>query len=150
MGSMETSRTERGGTMSQTRTKAVRGVNWGRTGGKETGSGPYKWYQSDYGFRTEFEGLFKIYLDRTDVENAKREHWTTDERLDLGSDQSELKIIWGMIGLLKVFSITQESYPINFSKCWKQQRGLLKSMDPDSEVKKQEGLTKRFLKLKEG
>ncbi|WZZ32359.1 hypothetical protein YC2023_015760 [Brassica napus] len=63
--------------------------------------------------------------------------------------KSELKIIWGMIGLLKVFSITQESYPINFSKCWKQQRGLLKSMDPDSEVKKQEGLTKRFLKLKE-
>lgn len=64
--------------------------------------------------------------------------------------KSELKIIWGMIGLLKVFWITQESYPINFSKCWKQQRGLLKSMDLDSEVKKREGLTKRFLKLKEG
>ncbi|KAF3606373.1 hypothetical protein DY000_02051350 [Brassica cretica] len=49
---METSRTEREGTMSQTSTKAVREksgmdhdrsreVNWGRTGGKETGSGPH-------------------------------------------------------------------------------------------------------------
>ena len=55
-----------------------------------------------------------------------------------------------MIGLLKVFWISQESYPINFSKCWKQQRGVLKLMDPDSEVKKREGFTKRFLKLKEG
>ena len=55
-----------------------------------------------------------------------------------------------MIGLLKVFWITRESYPRNYSKCWKQQRGLLKSKDPDSEVKKHEGLTKRFLKLKEG
>ncbi|KAF2584180.1 hypothetical protein F2Q70_00034614 [Brassica cretica] len=54
-----------------------------------------------------------------------------------------------MIGLLKVFWITRESYPRNYSKCWKQHRGLLKSMDPDSEVKKREGLTKRFLKLKE-
>ncbi|KAL0706102.1 hypothetical protein Bca4012_072528 [Brassica carinata] len=64
--------------------------------------------------------------------------------------KSELKIFCGMIGLLMVFWITQESYPINFSKCWKQQRGLLKSMDPNYEVKKREGLTKRFLKLKEG
>ena len=55
-----------------------------------------------------------------------------------------------MIGLLKVFWIAQESYPRNYSKCWKQQRGLLKSMDPDSEVKKREGLTKSLLKLKEG
>ncbi|WZZ24918.1 hypothetical protein YC2023_008319 [Brassica napus] len=55
-----------------------------------------------------------------------------------------------MIGLLKVLWITRESYPRNYSKCWKQQRGLRKSMDPDSEVKKREGLTKRFLKLKEG
>ncbi|WZZ49516.1 hypothetical protein YC2023_049623 [Brassica napus] len=103
------------------------------------------------------EGLFKICIDRTDVENAKHKHWRTDERLDLGSDQVELtlgmgkfKIIWRMIGLLKVFWITRESYSINYSKCWKQHRGLLKSMDPDSEVKKREGMTKRFLKLKEG
>ena len=53
-----------------------------------------------------------------------------------------------MIGLLKVFWITQESYPINFSKCWKQPRILFKSMDPDSEVKKRERLTKCILKLK--
>ncbi|KAF2602582.1 hypothetical protein F2Q70_00025151 [Brassica cretica] len=124
---------------------------------RETGSGPHKWYQSDYGSRTKMEGLFKICLDRTDVENAKHEHWRTDERLDLGSDQvgltlgmGKFKIIWRMIGLLKVLWITRESYPRNYSKCWKQHRGLLKSMDPDSEVKKREGLTKRFLKLKEG
>ena len=54
-----------------------------------------------------------------------------------------------MIGLLELFWITQESYPRNYSKCWKQQRGLLKSMDPDSEVKKRERLTKSFLKLKD-
>ena len=54
-----------------------------------------------------------------------------------------------MIGLLKVFWITRESYPINFSKCWKQPRGLFKSMDPDSEVKKRERLTKCILKLKD-
>ena len=55
-----------------------------------------------------------------------------------------------MIKLLKVFWIAQESYPRNDSKCWKQQKGLLKSMDPDSEVKKREGLSKSLLKLKEG
>ncbi|KAF2562784.1 hypothetical protein F2Q70_00016651 [Brassica cretica] len=33
-----------------------REVNWGRTGGKEAGSGPYKWYQSDDGSKTDFEG----------------------------------------------------------------------------------------------
>ncbi|KAF2560605.1 hypothetical protein F2Q70_00015911 [Brassica cretica] len=119
---------------------------------REAGSGPPKLYQSDYGSRTEFEGLFKICLDRTDVENAKREHWRTDERLDLGSDQVGLTlcmIIWRMIGLLKLFWITRESYPINFSKCWKQPRGLFKSMDPDHEVKKRERLTKCILKLKD-
>jgi len=62
---------------------------------RETGSGPFKWYQSDYGSRTEFEGLFKICLDQTDVENAKREHWRTDERLDLGSDQVGLTLCMG-------------------------------------------------------
>ncbi|WZZ87586.1 hypothetical protein YC2023_116165 [Brassica napus] len=51
-----------------------------------------------------------------------------------------------MIGLLKVFWITRESYPINYSKCWKQQRGLLKSMDPDSEVKAMDGLLRDNLK----
>ena len=55
-----------------------------------------------------------------------------------------------MIGiLLKVFWITQESYPINFFKCWKQPRGLFKSMDPDSDVEKRERLTKCILKLKD-
>ena len=54
-----------------------------------------------------------------------------------------------MIGLLKVFWITRESYQINFSKCWKQLRGLFKSMDPDTEVKKRERLTKCILKLKD-
>ena len=53
-----------------------------------------------------------------------------------------------MIGLLKVFWITRESYPINFSKCWKQSRGLFKSMYPNSEVKKRERLMKCILKLK--
>ncbi|WZZ64690.1 hypothetical protein YC2023_076060 [Brassica napus] len=62
---------------------------------RETGSEPYKWYQSDYGSRTEFEGLFKICLDRIDVENAKREHWRTDERLHLGSDQVRLTLCMG-------------------------------------------------------
>ncbi|WZZ34170.1 hypothetical protein YC2023_017571 [Brassica napus] len=54
-----------------------------------------------------------------------------------------------MIGLLKVFRITRESYPTNLPKCWKQPRGLFKSMYPDSEVKKQERLTKCILKLKD-
>ncbi|WZZ64689.1 hypothetical protein YC2023_076059 [Brassica napus] len=54
-----------------------------------------------------------------------------------------------MIGLLKVFWITRESYPINFSKCWKQPRDLFKSMDPGYEVKKRERLTKCILKLKD-
>ena len=54
-----------------------------------------------------------------------------------------------MIGLLRVFGTTQESYPINFSKCWKQSRGLFNSMDPNSEVKKRERLTKCILKLKD-
>ncbi|KAL0689210.1 hypothetical protein Bca4012_088888 [Brassica carinata] len=54
-----------------------------------------------------------------------------------------------MIGLLKVFWITRESYPINFSECWKQPRGLFKSMDPDTEVKKRERLKKCILKLKD-
>ncbi|KAF2604089.1 hypothetical protein F2Q70_00024588 [Brassica cretica] len=74
--------------------------------------------------------------------------------LILGVIKSDLHFVWAniswrMIGLLKVFWITQESYPINFSKCWKQQRGLFKSMDPDSEVKKRERLTKCILKLKD-
>ncbi|KAF2619961.1 hypothetical protein F2Q68_00040030 [Brassica cretica] len=74
--------------------------------------------------------------------------------LILGVIKSDLhfvwaNIIWRMIGLLKVFWITQESYPINFPKCWKQPRGLFKSMDPDSEVKKRERLTKCILKLKD-
>ncbi|KAF3512966.1 hypothetical protein F2Q69_00005685 [Brassica cretica] len=73
--------------------------------------------------------------------------------LILGVIKSDLhfvwaNIIWRMIGLLKVFWITQESYPINFSRCWKQPRSLFKSMDPDSEVKKRERLTKCILKLK--
>ncbi|KAF3536687.1 hypothetical protein F2Q69_00024711 [Brassica cretica] len=55
-----------------------------------------------------------------------------------------------MIGLHKVFWIAQESYSRNYSKYWKQQRGLLKSTDPDSEVNKQEGLTKSLPRLKEG
>lgn len=41
------------------------------------------------------EGLFKICIDRTDVENAKHKHWRTDERLDLGSDQVELTLGMG-------------------------------------------------------
>ncbi|WZZ87585.1 hypothetical protein YC2023_116164 [Brassica napus] len=62
---------------------------------REAGSRPFKWYQSDYGSRTELEGLFKICLDRTDVENAKHEHWRTDERLDLESDQVGLTLCMG-------------------------------------------------------
>lgn len=41
------------------------------------------------------EGLFKICIDRTDVENAKHKHWRTDERLDLGSDQVGLTLCMG-------------------------------------------------------
>ena len=62
---------------------------------RETRSGPYKWYQSDYGSRTEFEGWYKICLDQTDAETAKGEHWRTDERLDLGSDQVGLTLCMG-------------------------------------------------------
>ena len=62
---------------------------------RKTRSGPFKWYQSDYGSRTELEGLFKICLDQKDVKNAKREHWRTDERLDLGSDQVGLTLCMG-------------------------------------------------------
>ncbi|KAF2607586.1 hypothetical protein F2Q68_00043749 [Brassica cretica] len=63
--------------------------------------------------------------------------------------ETGVKIIWRMVRLLKVFWITRESYPINFSKCWKQLRGLFKSMDPDSEVKKRETLTKCIPKRKD-
>ncbi|KAL0643726.1 hypothetical protein Bca4012_042016 [Brassica carinata] len=36
-----------------------------------------------------------------------------------------------------------------WANCWKQPRGLFKSMDPDHEVKKRERLTKCILKLKD-
>ncbi|KAF3570903.1 hypothetical protein F2Q69_00058498 [Brassica cretica] len=123
---------------------------------RKTGSGPFKWYQSDYGSRTRVRRKNQKYLHRVDAKNAKGEHWRTDQRLDLGSDQvgltlcmgkfklswrmiGLLKLTWRMNGLLEVFWITQESYPRNYSQ----------SMDPDSEVKKWEGLAERFLKLKE-
>ncbi|KAF2577732.1 hypothetical protein F2Q68_00005484 [Brassica cretica] len=64
--------------------------------------------------------------------------------LILGVIKLDLHFVWA-----NVFWITQESYPINFPKCWKQPRGLFKSMDPDSEVKKRERLTKCILKLKD-
>jgi len=34
-------------------------------------------------------------LSRPDAENAKGEHWRTDERLDLGSDQVGLTLCIG-------------------------------------------------------
>ncbi|KAF3495016.1 hypothetical protein DY000_02053672 [Brassica cretica] len=64
--------------------------------------------------------------------------------LILGVIKLDLHFVWA-----NVFWITQESYPINLPKCWKQPRGLFKSMDPDFEVKKRERLTKCILKLKD-
>ncbi|KAF2619971.1 hypothetical protein F2Q68_00038742 [Brassica cretica] len=69
--------------------------------------------------------------------------------LILGVIKSDLHFVWE-----NVFWITQESSPRNYSKCWITQESYpgnySQSMDPDFEVKKWEGLTERFLKLKEG
>ncbi|KAG2276388.1 hypothetical protein Bca52824_058943 [Brassica carinata] len=46
-------------------------------------------------------------------------------------------------------ALLEKSYPINLPKSWRQPRGLFKSMDPNSEVKKRERLTKCILKLKD-
>ena len=50
---------------------------------------------------------------------------------------------------LRCSGLLEKSYPINLPKSWKQPRGLFKSMDPDTEVKKRERLTKCILKLKD-
>ncbi|KAL0655746.1 hypothetical protein Bca4012_076330 [Brassica carinata] len=49
-----------------------------------------------------------------------------------------------------ILRVIKADLPFVWENYWKQQRGLLKSMDPDSGVKKHEGLTKSLLKLKEG
>ncbi|KAG5400819.1 hypothetical protein IGI04_015426 [Brassica rapa subsp. trilocularis] len=66
----------------------------------------------------------KKYMDGLSNNKAPRQD------LILGVIKSDLHFVW--------------------ANYWKQQKGLLKSMEPDSEVKKRERLTKSLLKLKEG
>ncbi|KAL0655748.1 hypothetical protein Bca4012_076332 [Brassica carinata] len=49
-----------------------------------------------------------------------------------------------------ILGVIKADLPFVWENYWKQQRGLLKSTDPDSEVNKQEGLTKSLPRLKEG
>ncbi|KAL0790112.1 hypothetical protein Bca101_006358 [Brassica carinata] len=48
-----------------------------------------------------------------------------------------------------IFGVIKSDLHFEWANCWKQLRGLFKSMDPDTEVKKRERLTKCILKLKD-